>query len=218
MIPLMQDLIRETATKSSELLCRFHRELTEKLGPINGELSPYDVFFAGALRRSYALTRGFFTLILSLNFSAAAPLIRLQLDNVLRTAASAWVKDPMDFFDGLIAGKSINKFISSDGKPMTDKYLCNRMATYEPWISSLYEETSAFIHLSDKHLHAALAPGMEPKEFKCILQDEESDVPDWAYSDAIISFVKVTNLFLEVVTHYTEQKIADRIAQDISAD
>ncbi len=95
---------------------------------------------------------------------------------------------------------------------MTDRYLCNRFSSYEPWISELYKETSAFIHLSDKHMLAALAPGMKYEDFKCVLEDEEAGVPETAYQDAVISFVRITTIFLDLVDLYIEQKYRENRA------
>jgi hypothetical protein len=153
------ELIGDLGAKARELMYRYHYELTNKFGPIERQLSMYDIFMAGVLRRSYALTRGFFDLIASRNFTAAAALVRLQVDNALRTAASAWTRDPEEFFHLLLEGKQINKMLADDGKRMTDRYLCDRLALEHPWISQLYLETSAFIHLSDKHFFAAIAAG-----------------------------------------------------------
>jgi hypothetical protein len=200
------ELISRFADSARQLLYRYHHELTDKFGPIDGELAWNDVFMAGALRRSYALTRGFCDLIASRNFTAAAPLIRLQLDNSLRIAASAWARDPKDFFTGIAEGKQINKMRSDDDKTMTDRYLCDRLAPYHPWISQLYKETSSFVHLSDKHMLAALAPHPGYEAFHCMLNDDEPGVPDGAYGDALISFIRATLLFLELVEIYAEQK------------
>lgn len=204
------ELVRSTAANARTLLYRYHHDLTDKFGPLDGLLSMNDIFFAGALRRSYALTRGFLDLVEARNFTASAPLIRLQLDNALRTAASAWAKDSSDFFEGLKAGKQINKMKADDGKPMTDRYLCDRLAQWHPWILQLYVETSAFVHLSDKHMFAAMAPNPGYDTFRCVLDDDEPGVPDGAYGDALISFIRVTLLFLEIVGIYADQKYGKR--------
>jgi len=200
------ELINKFTDSARQLLYRYHHELTDKFGPVNGELAWNDVFMAGALRRSYALTRGFLDLIASRNFTAAAPLIRLQLDNSLRTVASVWAGDPKEFFTGIAEGKRINKMRADDGKSMTDRYLCDRLAPYHPWILQLYKETSSFIHLSEKHLLAALAPHPGYETFRCVLNDDEPGVPDGAYGDALISFIRTTLLFLEIVEKYAKQK------------
>jgi len=204
------ELIDKLTNNARQLLYRYHHELTDKFGPINGELAWNDVFMAGALRRSYALTRGFFDLIGSRNFTAAAPLIRLQLDNSLRTAASVWALDSQEFFTGIAEGKQINKMRADDGKAMTDRYLCDRLAPYHPWISQLYKETSSFVHLSDKHMSAALAPHPGYETFRCVLNDNEPGVPDGAYGDALISFIRATLLFLELIEMYAKQKYATK--------
>jgi len=200
------ELVDRLCSTSRQLMYRFHSELADKFGPVSGELSYYDVYMAGVLRRSYGLTRGFFDLVESRNFSAATPLIRLQVDNALRTAASVWTRDPKEFFSLLRQGKPVNKMRSGDGKPMTDRYLCERLSLEHPWIRSLYEETSAFVHLSDKHFAAALLAGGGYENFTCMLAQPEPAVPDGAYGDAITSFIRITMVTLEQLDVYAKHK------------
>src|SRR5438477_4430366 len=72
------ELILKFGADCRTLMYRYHHELTDKFGPNKGQMSMYDPYMAGVLRRSYALTRGFFDLTASRNFTAAAPLVRLQ--------------------------------------------------------------------------------------------------------------------------------------------
>ena len=46
------ELIRNLASSSRQLMNRYHHELTDKFGPVEGELYMYDIYIAGALRRS----------------------------------------------------------------------------------------------------------------------------------------------------------------------
>ncbi len=200
------ELIDGLGANARQLMCRYHHDLSDKFRPLDGQLSHYDVFMAGVLRRSYALTRGFFDLVASRNFTAAAPLVRLQLDNALRTAASVWTRDAEEFFRLLREGKQINRMVADEGKPMSDRYLCNRLAREHPWITQIYDETSAFVHLSDKHFFAAMAPNVTYETFNSVLADEEPGVPDGAYGDAILSYIRVTMLVLQQLEIYTKRK------------
>jgi hypothetical protein len=51
-----------------------------------------DMYIIAAMKRSLCLLRGFADLVESRNYVAAAPLVRLQMDNALRVAALARVK------------------------------------------------------------------------------------------------------------------------------
>jgi hypothetical protein len=203
------EVIDGLGVKARQLMYRHHHELSDKFRPVDGQLSHYDVFMAGVLRRSYALTRGFFDLIASRNFTAAAPLVRLQLDNALRTAASVWTRDAEEFFKTLREGKQINRMLADEGKPMTDRYLCNRLAHEHPWITQIYNETSAFVHLSDKHFLAAMVPGLTYEGFRAVLADEEPGVPHGAYGDVIVSYIRVTTLVLQQLEIYAKQKYGE---------
>ncbi|HXH92463.1 MAG TPA: hypothetical protein VNN25_12850 [Thermoanaerobaculia bacterium] len=184
------------ATKSKQLLSRFHHEIGKKFPRPGAQLAYVDLFFAGALRRSYALCRAFFDLILVENFTAAAPLIRLQLDTYLRTRAVSLVSDPQRFFEAIVTGTQLNHIKDSAGKRLTDTYLCERLGEGQPWVRELYRETSAFVHFSDKHALASLA-GKDRNSFTYGVCDAEEGVPDEAYDQAIVHFVRITNEVLQ---------------------
>ena len=82
-----------------------------------GNLYPFDILVVATLNRSLCLLKGFIELIQARNFVAAAPLIRLQLDNSLRLSAATLVSDPHEFaMNVLKGGLSKNKKIWKTGK------------------------------------------------------------------------------------------------------
>ena len=61
-----------------------------------GAIYPLDLLASAVLKRSMALIDGFSAMIRAENFICAAPLVRLQLDNLLRFSASWMVEKPHD--------------------------------------------------------------------------------------------------------------------------
>lgn len=51
-----------------------------------------------------------------------------------------------------------------------------------------------------------MLPGVTYETFRAVLADDEPGVPDGAYGDAIVSFVRVTTLVLEQLDVYAKQK------------
>src|SRR5438034_6108613 len=127
---------------------RLHWEAAEKLlDTSDGKLVSSDMLVAALLNRSMGLIRGFCSMIGD-NYICAAPLVRLQLDNLLRFSALWLVDDRDDFTAKVIGGEQINKL--KDGKQMNDGYLAQQMDKRIPGLSQAYKEACGYIHFSDE--------------------------------------------------------------------
>ena len=62
-----------------------------------GAIYPLDLLSNAVLHRSMSLISGFCAMIEAKNFICAAPLLRLQIDNLLRFYAAFVVSDPHEF-------------------------------------------------------------------------------------------------------------------------
>jgi hypothetical protein len=166
---------------------------------------PIDYLAIPTLNRSLNLMHGFCDLIAAKNFIAAAPLIRLQLDNVLRLSAAWIVDDPMDFACKVVTGTPIKNLHDKENKKMTDHYLLQKVAVDEPWIANVYKHTSGYIHLSDKHVYHAISPEKDNQHnFKIAVGD--AFVPDAVYVGAIEAFIDITSLLLAYIRGLGEWK------------
>ena len=166
-----------------------------------------DYLSIAVLNRSLALTRGFCDLIESGNFLAAAPLIRLQLDSCLRFFAAFSAPNPNEIAEEVLRGNHINKIKDRDGQPMSDANLKNKLAKKHPWILTVYENTSGFIHLSNKHIFNSLHVASEEDRTVLLkVGDRDAFVPNWAYIDAARAFKRITLMLLGLVRAWGEIK------------
>lgn len=117
----------------------------------SGTLFPVDMLSTAVTHRAMCIISGFCEMIEKKNFICAAPLVRLQLDNLIRFYAIWLVDDPHDLATEILKGKEIRKHKDRNGQKMTDKYLTEKLADEYPWIRRVYRETSGYIHLSSKH-------------------------------------------------------------------
>ena len=129
-----------------------HLELGKQMfEAADGHVWPLDILANATLNRSLGLLHAFTDLIKKKNFMTAAVILRLQLDNCLRLYGAWLVDDPHDFAVNVFEGKHIRRIKAKDGKLMTDRYLVSKMAEkIEPKVIGLYEDTSGYVHLSDK--------------------------------------------------------------------
>src|SRR5437899_1352505 len=86
----------------------------------DGAVFPVDLLAWAALNRSANLVPGFASLVEAWNLIAAAPLLRLQIDNCLRFYGVYIVSKPHEFAGAVLKGEQVRKMKDSKGKLMTD--------------------------------------------------------------------------------------------------
>src|SRR5262245_28325968 len=80
-----------------------------------------------ALKRAIAVLAGFASLIEQHNMTCARPLLRVQIDNVLRFYAFSLVNDPQKMAREVLAGTHIRKIKDRDGQALADAYLISKL-------------------------------------------------------------------------------------------
>jgi hypothetical protein len=165
------------------------------LNAYQSKFYPVDVIAMAALNRSAAHCSGFQGLIREKNFTCAASLLRLQLDNALRFASVFLASKPHDFASAAMGGKRIRDFKAKSGQKMTDAYLVEQLSKKHPWVAKVYETTCGYIHLSDQHILQAIESreGDSSFVFKMSATDEHLD--DESYVEAVEAFCAATEPF-----------------------
>lgn len=177
-----------------------------------GALYPFDLLAFAVLNRSMSITSGFITLMRKDNFVAAAPLIRLQLDNFLRFAAGWLVSDPHKFAVEVLEGIAIKNLKTKDGHKMTDRFLVEHFSKEYDWIQNVYEKTSGYIHLSDKHMFVIVTDvNSKEKTITCRISDKDEHLPKEVKVEAIKAFSEITKILLHRVYswRYTKENPPD---------
>ncbi len=174
----------------------------------NGKFYVTDIVIIGVLKRSLDLIDGITSLVERWNFSAAAPLLRLQLDSLLRLVYLATLKNADTVSADIINGHSFGNLKDKEGKKLTDVRLRDYARTVYPWIDDVYKETSKLIHFSEKHCF---------QPFHC--QDEQSrkleiiigeGFPNWLEADIdslLDAMGCITDALLKVVIGWINNKL-----------
>jgi hypothetical protein len=165
-----------------------------------GAVYPFDLLAIAVLNRSMSLTSAFITLMRSNNFVASVTLIRPQLDTFLRFAAGWLVTDPHAFVDDILDGKPVKDIRTEKGQKMTDRFLVSHFSKEYPWISRVYENTSGYVHLSDKHMFVN-AKNSDSIQGRVIfkISDKDDHIPENFKIEAIAAFAEITKLILHRV-------------------
>lgn len=172
-----------------------------------GKLFPLDILAAATIKRSLALTQGIRSLIRASNYTCAASLIRLQLDSCLRLFAAFIVKKPHDLAHNVLKGEPIRRMEDRDGNRMTDRHLVETLASKYDWLPKMYNETSGFIHLSEKHLHLIFDGVVEEEHsvgMRISADDEHLPLESWI--ELVDGFEAVTNILFEYLTGWVVTK------------
>ena len=122
----------------------------------NRNVSTIDLMGVAAINRSLYLIKAFLLMIETKNAIAGIPLIRLQLDSLMRFNACRLVENTNDLVIHILEDKPLGKFKSSNGEKLTDKYLHEKLSELHPWVTKVYEMTSGFVHLSGRHIFATV--------------------------------------------------------------
>ncbi len=177
-----------------------------------GALYPLDLLAQAVLNRSTNLIPAFVYLIESQNFIAAAPLLRLQIDNCIRFHGAWLVNDPHAFASAVLRGDHIRRLKDKNGNPMTDRSLLESFAKKFPWVTKVYERTSGYIHLSDAHVGNLFVGSSATEEGTAEFKWGRGDnFPDASlYMEAVEAFIAATDAMFYYITGWVKTKQGER--------
>jgi hypothetical protein len=204
----LETLLRDLSDSEA---CHHEAALKMMKADGNARIFPLDMLALAVLNRSLNLIPAFVYLIESKNFIAAAPLLRLQIDNCIRFHAAWLVDHPHEFALAVLKGDHICKLKAKNGRPMTDRFLLENFAKEFRWVTKVYERTSGYIHLSNAHV-SNLFVGTTSTE-KCSAElrwGRGDDFPDNSvYIEAVEAFIAATDAMFHYITGWVKTKEAE---------
>ena len=118
----------------------------------DASLYPADVLAIAVANRALSLLNGFLLLVRNGGYIAAAGILRMQLDNVLRLSGVTAAADPHDVANQIINGKPLSKIKDAQGQNMRDARLREVAVARLPWVEKTYSLSSGYVHLSEQHI------------------------------------------------------------------
>ncbi|MFV2104080.1 hypothetical protein [Micromonospora sp. LOL_024] len=132
-----------------------HLDLVRRVLEVDGgKVYLPDLLVMSMMQRSYGLVEAVVDCVDGYNLAAAAPLLRMQLDTLVRACYVAHVPLADDVVTAMLKGTEFRRMKDADGKPLTDARLIELAAPHHPWLPPVYKETSGWVHLSLNHLRA----------------------------------------------------------------
>ncbi|MFA5238601.1 MAG: hypothetical protein WC476_02680 [Phycisphaerae bacterium] len=176
-----------------------------------GALFPIDLLSTAVTHRAMCLVSGFCEMIEKKNFICAAPMIRLNLDNLLRFYATWLVDDPHSFAENILEGRAVGKLKDRTGQKMSDKYLAEKLSNEYPWIPRVYRETSGYIHLSSKHYFNTVRDvHNEDRSTTVAIGPNDTSITNEVREEAIDAMIAISEAVLRYLHGwaFTKEKVA----------
>ena len=173
-----------------------------------------DFFYYASVDRCLNLIDGFITMLHDRNLTCAGALLRLQMDNCMRSYAPFIAQDKDAIVDCIISGNPINRQLSKDGKPLSDGYLKRELSKIDHQFADVYAHASGYIHMSEKAFYQTLV-SCEDHTIKFQVGQELPEKRNPVLlnaSDAFIHFVHLHYIILDTVA---ENKKRFDIAQNV---
>lgn len=170
-------------------------------GIIGKTLLKEDFYFCASVDRCLNLIDGIASMLSNRNLTCAGAILRLQMDNCIRTYAAFIAEDKDKVVDCIISGDTISGQKSKDGKRLKDGYLKCEISKIDNEFAEIYDKGSGFIHLSDKAFYQTIV-NCEGDHIDFQIGHELPDKRNPVLieiADAFVHFVKLHYKMLEAV-------------------
>ena len=114
-----------------------------------GCFPPIDFYVDTVLKRAMVINGAYVKLSKTNNYIAAAPYIRMQMDNCINLGAGAMVKDILAYISHFLSGKELYKFKDERKNSLYEKYIVQEMNKRYGSFKQAYEHYNMEVHLSD---------------------------------------------------------------------
>lgn len=162
--------------KKLEEIKHLHTEIAQKILSANDKnLYLIDYFIISVLKRSLSLVSSYCILINNENILSAIPLIRLQIDSLIRLSLLNLYPNHRELIINTLDGKQLKDFKIGKQK-ITEKFILDHLEKIYPNIKNIYYDTSGYIHFSYKHIIHSF-PTINNRT-KIIISEKDEFLPD----------------------------------------
>jgi hypothetical protein len=209
----------------SELLNEIEKKLKSiiKLGRQLEEITPdlemFDFYLIAALNRTINISKAYVQLIYDNNFLAAAPLVRINLDTLLRIYASLISEfDRNTFAHKAMSGNIIGKMkLNGTNEFLTDKTLYTELSKIDGmyWVSDIYKAGSSFVHFEKSHIFSSLnISDKENRIVKMTIGFHDSFIPETEKKGSAVWMNKIIDAIVVQTQLWFFEK-AEKVGFDI---
>lgn len=122
---------------------------------IGENLCKEDLYIIGIIDKCLRLIDGFSIMLKDRNLTCTGILLRIQIDNCMRTYAIYIAENKQEIIDSIFDSEiQLNKLKAKDGSRMTDQYLRQKLEKIDERFGTVYKVASGFIHYSEKSFYS----------------------------------------------------------------
>lgn len=167
-----------------------------------------DIYFMSLLDKCLRVIDGYIEMLKQRNLTCAGILLRVQLDNCMRTYAMYIAEDKHQVMQSLLSSEvEINKLKDKSGNRLTDAYLREQLNCYDSQFSDVYKQSSGYIHHSEKALYSIA----KVKEYKGkIIELNIGNPLSDEYNSVIFECTEAFIYFVEFQFRLTEPVVASK--------
>lgn len=184
------------------------RRLVPKPGGVAINPRPLDLVMLGAVHRTRHLLEAVRMLCDARNTIALDPLVRMQLDTLLRINAVLHEKEPYDVEVALISGEKVRNLKTVAGNKMYDKELLDLLNSDLPWVREIYEKYSDAIHFSTDHVQQSLRQAFFAPSDIDVNGNSQKQFIDDRLCEAISDLLKVTRPLTASAISYLQGRLS----------
>lgn len=189
----------ESVLKDIEVRTKAMQYLVQQTFQPGSAIRTPDLLLFGVLKRVMSMSRGFVQLVRTTNFLCAAPLVRFQLDSALRFYGVLITSDPDHATKEVLGGARIDRMEDDNGKQLRDYHLVKRLSKFYPWVPRIYEQASAYVHLSTTHMFGPVHKvDDDGGTVMMVLTEEDVCAPPDKWLELVVAFRETTQLVGEV--------------------
>ena len=151
------EYLHQIAPKVETLTTLSMEALSLCQGIIGRSLTKEDYYFSASANRCINLITGFVDMLKTRNLTCAGVLLRMQMDNCMRTYAAFIAEDYNSVVDCIIQGGKVSSRKDKNGRKMSDGYLKDEISKIDPVFADVYDQASGYVHLSEKAFYQMVA-------------------------------------------------------------
>jgi hypothetical protein len=174
---------------------RIRMVMIESVVPAGSPMFPLDLLAFAAVKRHASTTSAFVAMVRAWNMVIARALLRMHIDTSLRFSAAWHVAEPHIFATQVLKGERIDKLKTRTGARLTDSYLVQLHKDERPWLPSVYEHLSGYVHFSGTHIADAIEGlGDKDRTIQFLVSDEDRKFPDFSWIEVLECLREATSI------------------------
>lgn len=158
-----------------------------------------DIVLGGIVDRALAIAKAFEQAHIAGNYVVSSILLRSQIDTAMRTYGFFLVPNFDDACDHVFKGTRYNKLKDKQGNRLQDHYLIKRIGEHYPWMPNVYENTSGFVHFSNKNIHTTLQHVGSEGRVDLSIGGGGDAIPKEIFDELAAAFVHVFSVVSDLV-------------------